>query len=73
MKKYFNAQQIAKLEDITSSTVVRWIREGKFEGTRKVGREYRVPLESYHAWRESTKLNVRTNERTNATITTNHS
>jgi excisionase family DNA binding protein len=69
MKKCFNAQQIAKLEDITSTTVVRWIREGKFDGARKVGREYRVPLESYYAWRESTKLNVRPNERTNATIT----
>jgi hypothetical protein len=43
--------------------VVRWIRDGKFEGARKVGREYRVPLESYHTWRESTKLSVRTNER----------
>ncbi len=72
MKKYFNAQQIAKLEDVTSSTVVRWIREGKFGGTRKVGREYRVPLESYEEWQESTKLNVRSNERTNGTITTNH-
>lgn len=64
MKTFFNAQQIAKLEDITPSTVVRWIRDGKFAGARKVGREYRVPLESYHAWRESTKLNVRSNERT---------
>ena len=70
MKKYFNAQQIAKLEDITSTTVVRWIREGKFEDARKVGREYRVPLESYHTWRESTKLNVRPNERTQSNIST---
>ena len=70
MKKYFNAQQIAKLEDITSTTVVRWIREGKFEDARKVGREYRVPLESYHTWRESTKLNVRPNERTQSNINT---
>lgn len=68
MKKYFNAQQIAKLEDINASTVVRWIRDGKFEGARRVGREYRIPLESYHTWRESTKLNVRPNERTNVTI-----
>jgi excisionase family DNA binding protein len=63
MKKYFSVQQIAKLKDITASTVVRWIREGKFEGARKVGREHRVPLKSYHQWRESTKLNVRANER----------
>jgi excisionase family DNA binding protein len=71
MKKYFNAQQIAKLEDVTSTTVVRWIREGKFEGARKVGREYRVPLESYDAWHESTKLNVRSFVRTNGDITNN--
>ena len=71
MKKFFNAQQIAKLEDITSTSVIRWIREGKFEGARKVGREYRIPLESYHAWREATKLNVRPNERMNVEIT-NH-
>lgn len=71
MKKYFNAQQIAKLEDITSSTVVRWIQQGKFDGARKVGREYRVPLESYHAWRESTKVTVRSNVRTDDRIT-NH-
>lgn len=70
MKKFFNAQQIAKLEKITPTSVLRWIREGKFDGARKVGREYRVPLESYHAWRESTKLNVRPNERTEANITT---
>ena len=73
MKTYFNAQQIAKLEDITASTVVRWIQQGKFDGARKVGREYRIPLESYHAWRESTKLNVRPNERTDAgKFTSNH-
>ena len=70
MKKYFNAQQIAKLEDITASTVVRWIREGKFEDARKVGREYRVALESYHTWRELTKLNVRPNGRTQSNIST---
>lgn len=68
MRTFFNAQQIAKLEDITPSTVVRWIRDGKFKGARKVGREYRVPLESYHAWRESTKLSVRPHERTNTDI-----
>lgn len=65
MKKFFNAQQIAKLEGITATTVVRWIRDGKFDGARKVGREYRVPLESYYAWRESTKLHVHTTDRSN--------
>lgn len=66
MKKYLNATQIAKLEDVTQTTAARWIREGAFEGARKVGRTYRIPIESYHKWRESTKIaNERSNERTN--------
>ena len=67
MKTYLTPTIIAKLEGVTAITVARWVREGKFPGTRKVGKQYRVPLESYHAWRESTKVvpivNVRTFER----------
>lgn len=67
MKQYLTATQIAKLEDVTQTTAGRWVREGQFEGARKVGRTYRIPIESYHKWRESTKIvpNVRTNERSN--------
>lgn len=66
MKKYLNASQIAKLEDVNQVTAVNWVREGKFENARKVGREYRVPIESYRKWRESTIIpheSERTNER----------
>ena len=76
MKKFLTATQIAKLEDVTRPAVSGWIRLGVFPGTRKVGREYRVPIDSYHAWRESTKdgssdssdvrPNVRTSVRTDA-------
>lgn len=69
MKQYLNASQIAKLEDVSLPTIVRWIREGQFEGTRKVGNTYRIPIESYHKWRESTKIipNERSFERSNET------
>jgi excisionase family DNA binding protein len=67
MKKFLTAPQIAKLEQVTNPTVTRWIREGLFQGARRVGREYRIPLESYQAWRESTKvvLSARTSDRSN--------
>lgn len=66
MKKYLTATQIAKLEDVTPTTASRWVREGKFEDARKVGRTYRIPIESYNKWRESTKImNERSFERSN--------
>lgn len=72
MKKFLTVTQIAKLEDVTREAVGRWVRLGMFPGTRKVGREYRVPFDAYHAWRESTKLDpvnssyVRSSVRTDA-------
>jgi excisionase family DNA binding protein len=72
MKKFLTATQIAKLEDVAAPTVTRWVREGVFAGARRVGREYRIPMESYDQWRESTKIiPVRSNERTNAPVTSN--
>jgi hypothetical protein len=66
MKTYLTASQIAKLEDVTPNTAAKWIRESVFEGARKVGRSYRIPLDSYQKWQESTKIaGVRSNERTN--------
>jgi excisionase family DNA binding protein len=56
MKEFLTPKKIAKLESTTPSTVQRWVRQGKFPGARRVGREYRIPLESYRVWRESTKI-----------------
>ncbi len=56
MKEFLTPTKIAKLEHVTPTTVQRWVRQGIFPGARQVGREYRIPLESYRAWRESTKL-----------------
>jgi excisionase family DNA binding protein len=67
MKPYLTPVQIAELEHVTRVSVARWAKEGKFAGARKVGREYRIPLESYHEWKQTTKIkpmNGRSDERT---------
>ncbi len=67
MKQFLSTSQIAKLEEVTSSTVQRWIHDGSFPNARKVGRVFRVPLDDYHRWREGTKVkpnNVRSTDRT---------
>ena len=68
MKPYLTPVQIAELEHVTRVSVARWAKEGKFVGARKVGREYRIPIESYHEWKKTTKIepiNERSDERTN--------
>lgn len=57
MKQFLSTTQIAKLEDVTPTTVQRWVRDGFFPNARKVGRVFRIPLDDYHRWRESTKIN----------------
>ena len=56
MKQFLSVSQIARLEEVTPSTVQRWIRDGSFPNARKVGRVFRVPLDDYHRWREATKV-----------------
>jgi excisionase family DNA binding protein len=56
MKEFLTPKKIAKLEHVTPTSVARWVRQGVFPGARRVGREYRIPLESYRAWRESTQI-----------------
>jgi hypothetical protein len=63
MKPYLIPGQIAELEHVTRVSVVRWAKEGKFTGARKVGREYRIPIESYYEWKEKTKIQPTMNER----------
>jgi excisionase family DNA binding protein len=59
MRKLLSPSQIAKYEEVTRETVTRWIREGYFPGTRRVGRRYKVPIESYNKWREGTEVMVK--------------
>ncbi|MCK5123512.1 MAG: helix-turn-helix domain-containing protein [Candidatus Pacebacteria bacterium] len=56
MKKFLNAAEIARLEDVSNMSVTRWVRKGFFPNARKIGREYRIPLSDYHKWHESTKV-----------------
>ena len=65
MKHYLTPKELAKLESINHMTVLRWIHEGVFPNARNIGKLYRVPLEDYLRWRESTKLKRQTNVRTN--------
>ena len=59
------------MEHVDPQTVRRWARSDIFSGVRKVGRGYRIPIESYQRWRESTKVLsdegpvVRSEDRTN--------
>lgn len=65
MKPFLTPRQIAEFEHVTPATAARWVRERIFLRARKVGKEYRVPIESYQVWREKTKIipNVQTMER----------
>jgi excisionase family DNA binding protein len=56
MRKFLSPSQIAKYEEVSRETVTRWIRQGSFPGTRRVGRRYKVPIESYNKWREGTEV-----------------
>jgi len=56
MKQFLSTSKISKLEGVSSTTVQRWVREGYFPNARKVGRIFRVPLDDYHRWRESTRI-----------------
>ena len=74
MRHYLTPKEIAKFEHVDPDTVRRWARQDVFKDVRKVGREYRIPIESYEQWREGTKVlsenevlnrsDVRTDERT---------
>jgi len=66
MKKFLSASEIAKIENVSKMTVNRWVQKSVFPNARMVGGKYRIPLEDYSRWRESTKISNRggkTNER----------
>lgn len=57
MKDYLLTSQVAKLLNKSKVTVIRWIHQGKFENISKVGEEFRIPLQSFNKFVESTKFN----------------
>ena len=44
--------EIANVTKKQRSTIVRWIKAGKFEQGRKLGNEYQVSHESFKKWWE---------------------
>lgn len=56
MKTFLTTPEIAKMEGVSKVSVNKWIKKGLFPNTRRVGKEYRVPIKDYYKWRESTKV-----------------
>ncbi|MHA2092868.1 MAG: helix-turn-helix domain-containing protein [Candidatus Kariarchaeaceae archaeon] len=52
MKVYLSVAEIADVTKKEKTTVLRWIKAGRFGNIRKVGNEYRVPHESFKKWWE---------------------
>ena len=52
MKVYLSIAKIANVTKKEKTTVLRWIKAGRFGDIRKVGNEYRVPHESFKKWWE---------------------
>ena len=52
MKVYLSVAGIANVTKKEKTTVLRWIKAGRFGNIRKVGNEFRVPHESFKKWWE---------------------
>ena len=50
MKVYLSVAEIARVTKKEKTTVLRWIRAGKFGNVRKIGNEYQVPHEDFKKW-----------------------
>ncbi len=50
MKSHLSVTEISKVAQKERSTIVRWIKAGKFGNVRKVGNEYQVPHVSFKKW-----------------------
>ena len=52
MKAYLSVAEIANVTKKEKTTVLRWIKAGRFGSIRKVGNEFRIPHESFKKWWE---------------------
>jgi len=50
MKVYLSIAEIASVTKKEKTTVLRWIKAGRFGNIHKVGNEYRIPHESFKKW-----------------------
>ena len=52
MKIFLSVAEIADVTKKEKTTILRWIKAGRFGNIRMVGNEYRVPHESFKKWWE---------------------
>jgi len=52
MRKYLGVSEIAHITGKQRSTILRWIKSGKFGNVPQVGNEYQVSHEQFFAWWE---------------------
>ena len=52
MKAYLSVAEVANVTKKEKTTVLRWIKAGRFGCVRKVGNEFRIPHESFKIWWE---------------------
>ena len=52
MKAYLSVAEIANATKKEKTTILRWIKAGRFGDVRMVGNEYRVPHEVFKKWWE---------------------
>jgi excisionase family DNA binding protein len=65
MKNFLTVSEVAKIENVSGMTVVRWIKKGVFPNSRKVGRSYRISIIDFQKWHETTKIFIPVTERPN--------
>lgn len=53
MRIFLSVAEIADVTKKEKTTVLRWIKAGRFGNIRKIGNEYRVPHDSFKKWWES--------------------
>lgn len=58
MKQYLNAAEVARIQKVHKSTVIKWIKKGYFEGVKRPGGkgQYRIPLASYEEFVKKSRV-----------------
>jgi excisionase family DNA binding protein len=50
MKSHLGVTEIARITSKERSTILRWIKSGKFGNVSKVGNEYQISHEQLSSW-----------------------
>ena len=58
MKVYLSVAEIANVTKKEKTTVLRWIKAGKFGNVRKLGNEYQVPHDDFRKWWDENTMRV---------------